>query len=67
MKKIVLQIQGMTCQHCVQAVQKAIESVEGTDDVQVDLQSGEAEFFLEDEAQLDHVKQAIQDAGYEVN
>ena len=66
MGKIILDVKGMTCHHCVHAVTMAIQSVDGTDDINVDLQSGKAEFFLEDEDDLEQVKQAIREAGYQV-
>lgn len=66
MGKIVLDVKGMTCQHCVHAVTMAIQSVDGTEDIEVDLESGKAEFFIEDESNLDDVKEAIRQAGYQV-
>ena len=66
MGKVVLDVKGMTCHHCVMAVTKAIESVDGTEDVNVSLEQGRAEFFIEDEANVDQVKANIRAAGYEV-
>ncbi|WP_456408042.1 heavy-metal-associated domain-containing protein [Caldithrix abyssi] len=66
MGKIILEVGGMTCQHCVHAVTMAIESVDGAEDIEVDLQSGKAEFYLEDEDSLEQVKEAIRSAGYTV-
>ncbi len=66
MSKIVLEVKGMTCQHCVHAVTMAIRSVDGTEDIEVELESGRAEFFIEDEANIDQVKEAIREAGYQV-
>ncbi|HHE55795.1 MAG TPA: copper chaperone [Caldithrix abyssi] len=66
MGKIVLDVKGMTCQHCVHAVTMAIQSVDGTEDIEVYLESGQAEFFIEDEANIDQVKEAIHEAGYQV-
>ncbi|GGR07364.1 CopZ family metallochaperone [Deinococcus ruber] len=37
-----LDISGMTCGHCVTAVTKALKSVPGVQDAQVDLKSGKA-------------------------
>lgn len=66
MGKVVLNVKGMTCQHCVHAVTMAIESVDGTEDIEVDLESGQAEFFIEDETNVEQVKEAIREAGYQV-
>jgi copper chaperone len=39
-----IKIKGMSCQHCVMAVTKALGGIEGITDVRVDLQKGEASF-----------------------
>lgn len=39
-----IKIKGMSCQHCVMAVTKALASIEGISDVRVDLEKGEATF-----------------------
>lgn len=64
MKKI--KIRGMTCQHCVAAVTKALSSIEGIDNVSVDLESGEATF--EENIPVDPriIREKIEDEGYEI-
>ncbi len=59
-----LRVAGMSCEHCVQAVRKAVESVAPGARVQVDLASGTVE--VEGEAAEEAVVRAIEDAGYEV-
>ena len=61
-----LSVRGMTCQHCVITVKKAVESIDGTENVAVDLSSGTVEFELEDSNSLAKVKKQIDIAGYEV-
>jgi copper chaperone len=58
-----IKISGMSCQHCVRAVTKAIESVEGVSTVTVSLEKGEATY--EGSAQPEKVKEAVRKAGYE--
>ena len=41
-QETVLTIEGMTCGHCQSRVKKALESVEGVSQVDVDLEAGEA-------------------------
>jgi uncharacterized membrane protein YraQ (UPF0718 family)/copper chaperone CopZ len=60
-----LKVRGMTCMHCVNNVKKAIESVEGASNADVNLQSGEALFDVTDPGQVESVKTAIQQAGYD--
>jgi copper chaperone len=61
-----LRIKGMSCQHCVKAVKKALEEIDGVTEVTVDLAKGEAAF--EETRPVDEavVKEKIQKAGYEV-
>ncbi|HEX7415876.1 MAG TPA: cation transporter, partial [Smithellaceae bacterium] len=39
-----IKVKGMTCQHCVMAVTKALGALEGIKNVQVDLKSGVATY-----------------------
>ena len=61
-----IKIKGMSCNHCVMAVNKALNEIEGIKDVKVDLQKGEATF--EEPMPLDKniVRERIKKAGYEV-
>ena len=59
-------IVGMTCQHCVEAVEAALGRVNGVTDVEVDLDSGTATFSEEKPVDMATVRQAVADAGYKV-
>ena len=39
-----IKIKGMSCQHCVMTVKKALEEIDGIANVAVDLATGEATF-----------------------
>ena len=39
-----IKIKGMSCQHCVMAVTKALGAIDGIKDVKVDLKSGQATY-----------------------
>lgn len=60
-------IQGMTCNHCVMRVAKALKSVPGVKDAQVDLKTGEA-VVTYDEATVTREKMsfAVVEAGYKI-
>jgi copper ion binding protein len=67
MTKTTLKIQGMTCNHCVMRVQKALKAAAGVHDAKVDLQKAEALVtFDETKADLDALAAAVVDAGYKV-
>jgi len=62
-----LKIQGMTCNHCVMRVAKALKAVPGVQDAQVDLKKGEA-VVTYDESSVTREKLtfAVADAGYKI-
>jgi copper ion binding protein len=67
MAKKTLKIQGMTCNHCVMRVSKALKAVPGVQDAQVDLEKGEASVtFDEAKATQEIMSKAVVEAGYKV-
>lgn len=63
--KMVFTVEGMSCQHCVKAVKNALSEVQGVKSVEVDLAAKKVEVEGEN-LQEQLLKDAIQDAGYEV-
>jgi copper chaperone len=61
-----MKIQGMTCQHCVMAVTKALGKLPGLKNLKVDLAKGEATFENAQNIPRDSIRQAVEDAGYKV-
>jgi len=61
-----IKIKGMTCRHCVMAVTKALGSIDGIRDVQVDLQKGEAAFTEEKPVDRALIRERIVKAGFDV-
>ncbi len=62
----ILKVKGMSCQHCVMSVTKALSQLEGIKNIQVDLTKGEVRFDNLKEVASNRIEKAIQDAGYEV-
>jgi copper chaperone len=60
----IVKIKGMSCQHCVGAVTKALSALPGISNVQVDLAKGEASY--EGSVDMEAVKTAISKIGFEV-
>ena len=60
-----IKIKGMTCNHCVMAVTKALNEIDGIKGVKVDLEKGEA-FFEGKSVDMYLVKEKVKKAGYEV-
>lgn len=60
---IKLKVEGMTCNHCVMAVKKALSKVKGVDEViEVSLERGEA--LVRGQADPDKLVAAIEEEGY---
>lgn len=60
-----IKVSGMTCQHCVAAVTKALESIDGVTNVKVDLEAGTATYDETAPVDAGLVRRAIKDAGYQ--
>ncbi len=61
-----VKIKGMSCQHCVMAVTKALEAIDGVQHVSVDLQTGTATYEEIKPVDASAIMQAIKKAGYDV-
>ena len=61
-----VRIKGMTCQHCVKTVKKALEEIDGIADVAVDLATGEVTFEETRPVDGDLMREKIKKAGYEL-
>ena len=62
----ILKVKGMSCQHCVMSVTKALNQLEGIQNIQVDLQRGEVRFDNTKALVSNLIEKAIEEAGYEV-
>ena len=60
----VLNVQGMSCGHCVSAITTAVEPLPGVTGVEVDLKAGTVR--VDGEADRAAVAAAIENAGYDV-
>jgi copper chaperone len=61
-----IKVKGMSCQHCVMSIKKALGKLEGIQNVDVDLQKAEVRFDNTQGVVSDLVKKTIEEAGYEV-
>jgi len=59
---IELKVDGMTCNHCVHAVTRAVKSVDPAADVRVDLETGKVQVDGQGSAEV--LSRAIREAGY---
>lgn len=67
MTRIVFDVKGMSCQHCVNAVKKAAGSLEGVGQVDVTLATGKVTVDYDPaKVAVDKIKAAIAEEGYSV-
>ncbi|NLV86235.1 MAG: heavy-metal-associated domain-containing protein [Clostridiales bacterium] len=67
MEQAVLKVDGMSCNHCVNAVTKAVNALGGIEDVSVDLGGKTvAVKFDPSKSSLEAIKSAIDGQGFEV-
>lgn len=61
-----IKVEGMSCMHCQMRVKKAVEAVEGVQSADVNLQTKQVTVdFEEGKKNLEKVKDAVREAGYE--
>lgn len=66
--QVTLNVQGMSCGHCVSSVEGSVGKLDGVNEVKVHLESGKVDVtFEEDKVSLDVIKETIDDQGYDVN
>ncbi len=67
METTTLQVKGMTCGHCVKAVEGSVGELNGVETVKVNLEAGSVEVkFNPSEVTLGQIKETIDDQGYDV-
>lgn len=64
-KKLIVNVEGMSCEHCKANVEKALNSLDFVEKAEVDLKNKIAEVTYSDLANEEAIENAIKDAGYE--
>lgn len=59
-----IKVNGMSCQHCVNAVTKALEGIEGLEKVAVDLTAGKVS-FVNNGVEREKIRSAISQIGFD--
>lgn len=65
MKNIVLNVQGMSCQHCVNSIEGALKEIGVSGKVNLSDDLVEATYD-ENQVSLEQIKEVIEEQGYEV-
>lgn len=67
MTKSIIRVDGMSCEHCVKAVTKAVTALSGIGGVAVDLKAGTVTVEYDPaQSTLDKIKAVIEEQGYDI-
>jgi copper chaperone len=69
MSTVIVDVQGMTCQHCVNAVTSEVEGIPGVTEVSIALEpegTSQVTVVAESDVSADSLQAAIEEAGYEM-
>ncbi len=67
MKQITLQVQGMSCGHCVRSIENNVGEIKGVKSITVKLDDGKVEAELDpNKVTVNDLKNEIEELGYEV-
>jgi copper chaperone len=67
MAQLTLKVNGMSCSHCVNAVENSVGKLEGVRSVKVRLNDGQVDIeFNPDAVKLNQIIDTIEDQGYDV-
>ncbi|GAB1612400.1 MULTISPECIES: copper ion binding protein [Mammaliicoccus] len=66
MKERIIDVEGMSCAHCKQAVEESVGQLIGVKEVVASPEDNQVRVVFEDPASIDNIENAIFDAGYEV-
>ncbi|MEC2076462.1 copper chaperone CopZ [Metabacillus fastidiosus] len=67
MKNITLNVSGMSCGHCVKAIEGAVGKLDGISSVEVHLETGKVDVAYDEvKVNPEAIKEVIDDQGYDV-
>ena len=64
MKKITIEIEGMSCMGCVRNVEKSLKELKGVEEVEVSLEDKKAVVEVSEDISSEDLKSKIKEAGY---
>lgn len=66
MKEQIINVEGMSCDHCKNAVEESVGQLIGVKEVVANPSDNQVRVVYEDPASINNIENAIFDAGYEV-
>ena len=66
MKEIIINVEGMSCTGCENRIQNALKSIDGVESVVANHKDGTVKVTLNNEVEINVLKERIEDIGFEV-
>lgn len=67
MDSITLNVEGMSCGHCVNAIESNVGELSGVNEVKVHLDEGKVDISYDSsKVELNQIKSVIEDQGYDI-
>ena len=67
MQNVTLKVEGMSCGHCVKAVESSVGELNGIENVKVNLEEAQVTVSFNDaQVSLEQIKETIEEQGYDV-
>ncbi len=64
---VTLNVEGMSCGHCVKSIENSVTAISGVDNVQVHLENGTVDVeFNKDVVAIEQITSTIEEQGYTV-
>ena len=64
---VTFKVEGMSCGHCVKAIESSVTEISGVDNVQVHLENGTVDVeFNKDVVEVQQITNTIEEQGYTV-
>ncbi|PUB10620.1 copper chaperone CopZ [Paenisporosarcina sp. OV554] len=64
--QVTLQVQGMSCGHCVKSIENSVGAIEGVEKVNVQLNDGTVDVEFNNKVDVQKITDTIEDQGYTV-
>jgi len=64
--QVTLQVQGMSCGHCVKSIENSVGALNGVEKVNVQLEAGKVDVEFNNEVDVQKITDTIEDQGYTV-
>lgn len=64
--QVTLEVQGMSCGHCVKSIENSVGAIAGVEKVNVELSTGKVDVEFNHEVDVQTITDTIEDQGYTV-